>query len=285
MKDTWRISLLIAAAPFPLGSAFGVLSKPRRSLAPVAAKPPPNAIDDDDDDVEWTSVDIAELIAAEQENDEEEEEDEWLPDRERAKQRRENARIYAERIIQNGKDVDAAQKKQETAQEKTPPPRRSAYTDEEEEVIAAMGGKTPHGKREPGFLGDSTLEEIATDYSMPICYVADVLTMWGVPAPIHPQDRLADLVTGEQAFSLLEAANSLDVSALHDRYSNTNLVNLCSEWEIDLQQAFEMAMREGWSLPFGVQTCLRVEQEDALLRELGSTMAMARDGIDDEDEY
>jgi hypothetical protein len=31
-----------------------------------------------------------------------------------------------------------------------------------------------------------------------------------------------------------------------------------------------MAIKEGWSLPFGVQTCLRVEQEDELLRVLGS---------------
>jgi hypothetical protein len=93
--------------------------------------------------------------------------------------------------------------------------------------------------------------------------------MWGVPIPINIDDRLGDLVTGEQAFALLEAVNSLDVAQLHDRYSNTSLLTLCYEWDIDLQKAFEMAMKEGWSLPFGVQTCLRVEQESELLRVLG----------------
>jgi hypothetical protein len=168
--------------------------------------------------------------------------------------------------------------------------RRSAaspYTEEEEELIEAMGGReekskvatpppqarhyhqsSPRGRhrREEGYLGDSTLQEIATDYSVPVCYLADVLCTWNVPPPIHVHDRLGDLVTGEQAFALLEAVNSLDVASVQDRYSNFSLLNLCEEWDIDLQLAFEFCLKEGWNLPFGVQTCLRVEQEDELLR-------------------
>jgi len=131
----------------------------------------------------------------------------------------------------------------------------------EEAVIAAMAGLTLHTqrKRESGFLGDSTLPEICTDYTVPISYIADVLCLWwGVSSPIHVEERLGDLVTGEQAFALLEA----DASALHDRYSNQSLLQVCAEWDTDLQQGFIIAMREGWSLPFGVQTCLRVEQYD-----------------------
>jgi hypothetical protein len=45
---------------------------------------------------------------------------------------------------------------------------------------------------------------------------------------------------------------------------------LCDLHDIDIKAAFQMAIKEGWSLPFGVQTCLRVEQEDELLRVLGS---------------
>ena len=98
--------------------------------------------------------------------------------------------------------------------------------------------------------------------------------MWGVPVPIQIDDRLGDLVTGEQAFAILEAVNSLDVAALHDRYSNMSLLNFCNEYDIELQSAFETAMHEGWSLPFGVQTCLRVEQEDELLRLFGGNVLM-----------
>jgi hypothetical protein len=147
------------------------------------------------------------------------------------------------------------------------------YTDEEEELISAMGGKfkdAPTSKREPGFLGDSTLQEIAMDYSVPVCYLADVLTMWDVPVPISVNDRLGDLVTGEQAFAIVEAIYTLDLAALHDRYSNQSLLSVCDDYDIELRDAFEMAMKEGWSLPFGVQTCLRNEQEEELIRVLGS---------------
>jgi len=208
-------------------------------------------------------------------NDEHEDDsqDDWTPDRVKAKQAREEARIYVEKVRKEEKTKQTTSDSS-TEQTTTTEKKTSAYTEEEEEIINAMGGRThhPNRKREQGFLGDSTLREIATDYSVPVCYLADVLCMWGVPVPINIDERLGDLVTGEQAFAVLEAVNSLDVSALHDRYSNQNLMDLCYEWDIDLQQAFEMAMKEGWSLPFGVQTCLRVEQEDELIRVLGDSI-------------
>lgn len=221
---------------------------------------------EEDDDSEWTPVNINEVLDNEVMNNASDDEDtaeDWLPDRERARQQKINARIYAE-------------KEQ---------PVSSAYTEDEEELIAAMGGKTRQAPREQGFLGDSTLQEICRDYSIPICYVADVLCLWGTPPPIHVHDRLGDLVTGEQAFALLEAINSLDVAALQDRYSNQSLWQICQEWEIDLAQGFQMAMADGWSLPFGVHTNLRVEQENELIRVLGNPLAMTRGLDDDDDDY
>ena len=209
---------------------------------------------------------VVELLSM---DDHEDDDEDWIPDRVKAQARQKEARrIYAEKVAS---ETEANTSNANDYYPTTNKPRPSPYTEEEEEIISAMGGKTFHSsrKREIGFLGDSTLSEIATDYSVPICYVADVLCMWGVPVPIDPSDRLGDLVTGEQAFALLEAVNSLDVAALHDRYSNTNLMQFCHEFDIPLQSAFEMAMKEGWSLPFGVQTCLRVEQEDELLRVFG----------------
>jgi hypothetical protein len=122
--------------------------------------------------------------------------------------------------------------------------------------------------REEGYLGDSTLKEISMDYSVPICYLADVVASWGVPVPIDPLGRLGDMVTGEQAFAMLEAIHTLDIAALHDRYSEDNLMNVCEYYDIDLKEAFDFAMRRGWALPFGVRTFLRVEQEDELLEAL-----------------
>lgn len=272
---------------------------------------------DDDDDDEWFPTDNLEVI---QDEEEEDDDGDWTPDIVKAQIARENSRIYAERVRDDDMSNAAPQegsKKGKTAtasQEAEAATGTSAtsspYTEEEEAVIASMGGKKASpGTREPGYLGDSTLQEIATDYSVPVSYIADVLCMyvpttwgipppplswsimclrcllkpfklhssvfqyyfrWGVPVPIHLHDRLGDLVTGEQAFALLEAVNSLDISVLQDRYSNYSLLNLCYEWDaIDIQEAFEFAMKQGWSLPFGVQTCLRVEQEEELLRAFG----------------
>lgn len=245
--------------------------------------------DDDDDDeevVDWETL-SAELVA--EDEDDGLNDGEWLPDRVKAQERNERARMYGEKVVQDAAATAAPPElRSKRPSGSSSSNRASPYTDEEEEVISAMGGKTRHpGRtREPGFLGDSTLQEIATDYSVPISYLADVLCMWGVPIPINVHERLGDLVTGEQAFAIVEAVNSLDVSALHDRYSNTNVQQLCYEWDIELQEAFEMAMKEGWSLPFGVQTCLRVEQENELLRVLaGQAGQLVIPEFDYEDDY
>jgi hypothetical protein len=208
--------------------------------------------------------------------DGEDEEEDWIPDAHKAKRKPKHL-TPAKEVI--GKEEEELKRQQELDSNGRRP---SPYTEEEEDLIAAMGGRerpqqpqqqgesatatTKPSKRQEGFLGDSTLKEIATDYSVPICYLADILCMWNVPPPINIHDRLGDLVTGEQAFALVEAVHSLDMGSLHDRYSNQNLQQVCFEWNIDLKDAFEFAMKEGWSLPFGVRTNLRVEQENELLR-------------------
>ena len=125
------------------------------------------------------------------------------------------------------------------------------------------------GFREEGYLGDSTLKEISLDYAIPIPYLADVLATWGTPVPIDPSARLGDMVTGEQAYAVLEAIHTLDIAALHERYSEDNLMNICDYYDIDIKDAFEFCMSRGWALPFGVRTFLRVEQEEDMLDALG----------------
>jgi len=241
-----------------------------------------------DDDSEWYPTELVQDDDYDSFDDEE-----WLPDREKARRKKELARRYFEHIKNPPSKEEETEKKEEattttkTEQKKAndndddqkkkaddnddDDDKKKVYNEEEEELINAMGGKPGAiTKREPGYLGDSTLIEIATDYSVPVCYIADVLCTWGVPVPIQTRDRLGDLVTGEQAFAILEAIHSLDISVLQDRYSNQNLVIVCDDRDIDLRDAFQMAVKEGWSLPFGVQTCLRVEQEEELIRVLGA---------------
>ena len=123
--------------------------------------------------------------------------------------------------------------------------------------------------RKEGFLGDSTLKEISLDYSVPIPYLADVLATWGVPVPINIDIRLGDMITGEQAFAILEAIHTLDIAQLHSQYSEDNLLNICDYYDIDIKVAFDFCIGRGWALPFGVRTFLRVEQEEEMLDALG----------------
>jgi hypothetical protein len=204
--------------------------------------------------------------------------DDWIPDAEVARQRsstKGRPLIPAKEILGDMMDTTITTKKKKSSSSSGGASKRmgrpSPYTEEEEDLINAMGGREQNipgvvSRREDGFLGDSTLYEIAMDYSVPLCYLADVLAVWGVSVPINVHDRLGDLITGEQAFALVEAVNSLDVGTLQDRYSNMNLLQICDEWDIDIKDGFQFAMKEGWSLPFGVRTNLRVEQEDELLR-------------------
>jgi hypothetical protein len=127
----------------------------------------------------------------------------------------------------------------------------------------------PFPRREEGYLGDSTLREISLDYSIPIPYLADVVSGWGAPVPVDPNARLGDMVTGEQAFALLEAIHTLDVADLHGRYSEMDLMGLCDIYDIDPVDAFEFCVERGWGLPFGVRTFLRVDQEEELLDVFG----------------
>ena len=207
----------------------------------------------------------------------------WMPDGEKARILRDNKWKAAEAspadFYGNSSGSATTQPQSQTSDKKgknaddllSPKRKRLTYTDEEEELIEILGGKDPDSpspKRESGFLGDCTLKEIALDYQVPICYLGDVLCGWGVPAPIDPGGMLGDMITGEQAFAILEAIHTLDMGSLNERYGDYDLVTLCNEYDIELADGFELAMKNGWNLPFGVRTFLRVEQEEELIDRL-----------------
>lgn len=275
--DSWLISTTnVILQPFRTNIARNPLHVQQRASRLLFSSTDPSIVSEDeynsngneDDEQEdeqddfWGLDELELLEGTGVDFDDEDTDEDWIPDSVKAQKKRKFKVLRpASEVIKDPPKVEET---------KTTDPiknRPSPYTEEEEELIEALGGKyAASGRREEGFLGDCTLEEIATDYSVPICYLADVLCMWGVPVPINVHDRLGDLATGEQAFALVEAVNSLDIGVLQDRYSNMDFMQLCGEFEIDVKEAFEFAMKEGWSLPFGVRTNLRVEQEEELLR-------------------
>jgi len=213
-----------------------------------------------------------ELVSDDDSDDDES--DEWMSDMERAKRRRESRWKPAAADTSTAKTpVGSSNVNTEdgvtSSDTETQPKKRLTYTAEEEDLIETLGGKdldNPSSKREPGFLGDCTLKEIAFDFQIPICYLADVICGWGVQAPIDPDALLGDMVTGEQAFAILEAIHTLEVGALNDRYADYDLMTLCNEYDVDIIDGYELAVKEGWNLPFGVRTFLRVEQENDFIR-------------------
>jgi hypothetical protein len=217
-------------------------------------------------------VDAEFIYQNENEDEEARENYEWMSDSEKARLTREAKWKHAEASPDpSKKNIENKVDDNTSSTEKNEKERRLVYTDEEEELISILGGKdlsNPSPRRENGFLGDSTLREISMDYQVPICYLADVLCGWGVPPPIEPNTILGDMITGEQAFAILEAIHTLDVGSLNDRYADFDLATLCFEYDIELSDGFELAMKEGWNLPFGVRTFLRVEQEEHLIERL-----------------
>jgi hypothetical protein len=182
---------------------------------------------------------------------------------------RERGRADRRRLLRNGggggggeQPVDPMARNYNPEQIYDPPPPPAS-------AKSAPLPPPPFPRRGEGYLGDSTLREISLDYSIPIPYLADVVSGWGAPVPVDPNARLGDMVTGEQAFALLEAIHTLDVADLHGRYSEMDLMGLCDIYDIDPVDAFEFCVERGWGLPFGVRTFLRVDQEEELLDVFG----------------
>mmetsp|Transcript_22280 Transcript_22280/g.28610 ORF Transcript_22280/g.28610 Transcript_22280/m.28610 type:complete len:295 (+) Transcript_22280:32-916(+) len=125
-----------------------------------------------------------------------------------------------------------------------------------------------NNKREEGYLGDSTLNEISMDYSVPLFYLADVLCSWGVPPPIDADSKLGDLVIGEQAFAVLEALTSFDPAEMYDLFSPHTLSTIRDTFgdHVLLRDVYQVAVAEKFSLPFGVHSRLRKEYVEILER-------------------
>ena len=123
--------------------------------------------------------------------------------------------------------------------------------------------------REEGWLGDSTLEEIADDYGFPIDFMMESLASWGVPPPIQPSARLGELVTADQAYALLEALNSLDRSDVHDNYVQETLEELAEGFDASIAEVFQVAAQLRLNLPKGLDTRLSVADFRSVCRTLG----------------
>ena len=94
-------------------------------------------------------------------------------------------------------------------------------------------------------IADSTLSDIANDYHFPIDYLAHAVCSWGADPPIDVEDRLGDLVNGEQCFALLEAVTTLDPAEVDEAFAAQNVAELAKAWGAEPGVVFEACVREG----------------------------------------
>jgi predicted DNA-binding ribbon-helix-helix protein len=104
---------------------------------------------------------------------------------------------------------------------------------------------------------------------VPISWIGDALCNFGVPPPIQWTARMGDLIDGEQAFEILEAMHGWDHSIMYDMYTWDSLRELAASHELDLGDVLQVCDEEGFALPFGLRSHLRVEQYARLMRRLG----------------
>mmetsp|Transcript_8957 Transcript_8957/g.18089 ORF Transcript_8957/g.18089 Transcript_8957/m.18089 type:complete len:203 (-) Transcript_8957:23-631(-) len=115
-------------------------------------------------------------------------------------------------------------------------------------------------------ISDSTLAEIASDYHFPIDYIAHAVCSWGADPPVDVEDKLGDLVNGEQCFALLEAITTLDPAEVDEAFCAQNISELSSSWGVETGVVFEACVREGLELPFGIRTRLKEEDVESVQR-------------------
>ena len=89
------------------------------------------------------------------------------------------------------------------------------------------------------------MSDIASDFHFPIDYLAHAVCSWGADPPIDVEDRLGDLVNGEQCFALLEAITTLDPAEVDEAFCALNVAELSKSWGVEPVVVFEACVREG----------------------------------------
>jgi len=134
---------------------------------------------------------------------------------------------------------------------------RDAYENGEEDLItgAAQGGfdKEAFMRGTPGRdgmeMGDtermavmpgSTLQEIADDFRVPVEFVVEELSAYGVKKPIHTTDILEHRALDDEVQRLSEVLHSFDAADLCDRYSDRDVKELAEHHSVELSEVLTL---------------------------------------------
>lgn len=112
---------------------------------------------------------------------------------------------------------------------------------------------------------DCNVQDVAEDYSIPVEFVVDAMTHYGVPVPIRADQSIRDSMTTEEIERLLKLITSFDAVDLSDRYSDRTISELAEDYDVSVEQILDFCQKEGLFVFSDEKTRLSVVREDRVL--------------------
>jgi hypothetical protein len=105
-------------------------------------------------------------------------------------------------------------------------------------------------------ISDLSLQEISDATSFSLDYLGDFMIQLGCPAPLNKDEKIGNLLTGNQIYELLEAINTLDPYDADIGYDSVSVKELADELDVNINRILKIIGRENFHLPFGLETVL-----------------------------
>jgi hypothetical protein len=105
-------------------------------------------------------------------------------------------------------------------------------------------------------MARQTLREISESYLFSLSFLGDYVVQLGVRPPIDVDAKVGDMMTSEQAFSLLEALTSLDPYESNIEYDSLAADELAQELGLSVEKFCYICEAEKLNLPYGMDTVL-----------------------------
>ena len=105
-------------------------------------------------------------------------------------------------------------------------------------------------------MARQTLREISESYLFSLSFLGDYVVQLGVRPPIDVDAKVGDMMTSEQAYSLLEALTSLDPYESNIEYDSLTADELAEELDLSVEKFCYICEAEHLNLPYGMDTVL-----------------------------
>ena len=105
-------------------------------------------------------------------------------------------------------------------------------------------------------ISDLSLQEISDATSFSLDYLGDFMIQLGCPAPLNIDEKIGNLLTGNQVYELLEAINTLDPYDADIGYDSVSVKELADELDVNINRILKIIGRENFHLPYGLETVL-----------------------------